>query len=540
MKPLFWRRVLAPPADGPADNKENAGGFWSTVEEASIDTGKLEELFGADSAGKGKKKPSAGGAGGAGGSAAAEEKAAPKFISILDGKRSNAISFMLARLPPIDGLITALTDLDGDVISRDSLRALVENAPTAEEVAAIRDAATGDVPLDKPEAFCLALVDAIPNAKEMLACWAFMRSFSERDDELGDKIGCVRASVAAVRESRALRSVFGTLLAMGNYMNGGTKRGQADGFDLSILPKLADTKDVAGSGTLFDHLVAFCRDASPELKTQLCDEMAALEEACRVSLSDTQGEINRLAADINTVASDMDAVVAGGCGAAFTSQLPPFVESAKSRVAEFNEDAVAVAAAFRDLVGYLGFAKNKVASATSEEVFGVLWEFVREFSSRWEAAAHAEAEAERRSRVGGKIGGVGEGDAMAALANAIKLGKPTARRRGSTAGPMMGINPADILNSRVNQKRSLGERNQSSSTLDIEARLEAARKRRAEQASGEGGTEETPLQQKLRLARERNNKLSADVSIRRRNSSLRKDKDGERPRAGSSGSQGGQ
>ena len=32
------------------------------------------------------------------------------------------------------------------------------------------------------------------------------------------------------------------VLALGNYMNGGTQRGQADGFDLSILSKINDVK----------------------------------------------------------------------------------------------------------------------------------------------------------------------------------------------------------------------------------------------------------------------------------------------------------
>lgn len=38
--------------------------------------------------------------------------------------------------------------------------------------------------------------------------------------------------------------VMESILAFGNYMNGGTQRGQADGFDLNILPKLKDVKSM--------------------------------------------------------------------------------------------------------------------------------------------------------------------------------------------------------------------------------------------------------------------------------------------------------
>ena len=40
------------------------------------------------------------------------------------------------------------------------------------------------------------------------------------------------------RYSEVLPEFLGLLLAVGNYLNGGTQRGQADGFDLSELDKL--------------------------------------------------------------------------------------------------------------------------------------------------------------------------------------------------------------------------------------------------------------------------------------------------------------
>jgi hypothetical protein len=42
--------------------------------------------------------------------------------------------------------------------------------------------------------------------------------------------------------SYSVQKVLGLILAFGNYMNGGTNRGQADGFGLEILSKLKDVK----------------------------------------------------------------------------------------------------------------------------------------------------------------------------------------------------------------------------------------------------------------------------------------------------------
>ena len=44
--------------------------------------------------------------------------------------------------------------------------------------------------------------------------------------------------------------VIGMILSIGNILNGGTPKGQADGFDLSTLSKAAIVKDNSGSSML--------------------------------------------------------------------------------------------------------------------------------------------------------------------------------------------------------------------------------------------------------------------------------------------------
>lgn len=58
-----------------------------------------------------------------------------------------------------------------------------------------------------------------------------------------------------------IRRVLGLVLAFGNYMNGGTARGQADGFNLLVLTKLRDVKSQDNTSTLVAYLVhEICRD----------------------------------------------------------------------------------------------------------------------------------------------------------------------------------------------------------------------------------------------------------------------------------------
>ena len=59
-----------------------------------------------------------------------------------------------------------------------------------------------------------------------------------------------------LKSSKEVTNVLGLVLAFGNYMNGGNvARGQADGFELEILPKLKDVKCKDNSTNLLHYLV---------------------------------------------------------------------------------------------------------------------------------------------------------------------------------------------------------------------------------------------------------------------------------------------
>ena len=59
-----------------------------------------------------------------------------------------------------------------------------------------------------------------------------------------------------LKSGKEVTNVLGLVLAFGNYMNGGNvARGQADGFELDILPKLKDVKCKDNSTNLLHYLV---------------------------------------------------------------------------------------------------------------------------------------------------------------------------------------------------------------------------------------------------------------------------------------------
>ena len=123
---------------------------------------------------------------------------------------------------------------------------------------------------------------------------------------------CARLLLQVLMTGERVRSVLALVLAIGNYMNGGTTRGQADGFGLEILPKLKDVKSKDNAHNLLQFVVhQYVRKhdlvtvTSPTSSTSgtlhidekaLCPvpEPADVEKASHVNFDDVDKEIRRL------------------------------------------------------------------------------------------------------------------------------------------------------------------------------------------------------------------------------------------------------
>lgn len=58
------------------------------------------------------------------------------------------------------------------------------------------------------------------------------------------------------------------VLAFGNYMNGSTARGQADGFYLAVLTKLRDVKTQDNTSTLLSYMTGLMCEDDPHAGTE--------------------------------------------------------------------------------------------------------------------------------------------------------------------------------------------------------------------------------------------------------------------------------
>lgn len=188
-------------------------------------------------------------------------KAKPR-VRVFDETRRRQVCVMLARLPPVDVTLEAVLEMNDGRLNRDQVELLLASAPPPEELAALRAAAAemdgeGDeAPLwDDAEAFVVRL-SAVPLFALRLQIWVFENAFDERFEFMQSAATEVRKACACLRSSRRVHRLLGLSLYVGNYLNGGTNRGRADGFTVDALSMMRTVKSQQQPvRTLVDYVV---------------------------------------------------------------------------------------------------------------------------------------------------------------------------------------------------------------------------------------------------------------------------------------------
>lgn len=97
--------------------------------------------------------------------------------------------------------------------------------PTEEEKEKIMEAQAlnPDVPLGSAEQF-LMLLSEIPVLRERLKLWMFMLDYANLEKEVAEPLMDLKLAMEELDQSRTFQYVMGTLLAVGNVLNGAEVR----------------------------------------------------------------------------------------------------------------------------------------------------------------------------------------------------------------------------------------------------------------------------------------------------------------------------
>ena len=182
-----------------------------------------------------------------------------RVISVIDSRRAQNCTILLSKLKMSNEEITkAIMSMDArDVFPVDMVEQMLKFTPTPEERALLDEHAEEMEHLARADRFLFEL-SKITHYEQRLRTLHYKKKFNIWYTELKPKILAVLEASKEVQRSKRLRKMLEIILAFGNYMNRG-QRGNAVGFKLSSLTRIADTKSSCTKNmTLLHYIVDTC------------------------------------------------------------------------------------------------------------------------------------------------------------------------------------------------------------------------------------------------------------------------------------------
>ncbi|XP_039757203.1 disheveled-associated activator of morphogenesis 1 isoform X3 [Pararge aegeria] len=316
-----------------------------------------------------------------------------KILSVIDGRRAQNCTILLSKLKMSDEEICrAILRMDsGEQLPLDMVEQLAKFTPSAEEAALLEEHQDELDSMARADRF-LYEISKIPHYSQRVRTLLFKKKFTGAVAEASSRASVVLRAARDMTRSRRLRALLEIVLALGNYMNRGA-RGNASGFRLTSLNKLADTKSsVTRNTTLLHYLVEL-------LETQFKDVLLLEEDlphvraAAKVCVDQLEKDVGALRNGLREVSRELDYHA--------TLQVPAQPNDAFVPVMrEFHAHAVCsftqLEDLFQDMKSRLeacAHAFGEEPSASPEQLFGALDSFLAQLTE-----ARAECDAARRRR----------------------------------------------------------------------------------------------------------------------------------------------
>ncbi|KAK5885819.1 hypothetical protein CesoFtcFv8_016916 [Champsocephalus esox] len=228
-----------------------------------------------------------------------------KELSVIDGRRAQNCNILLLRLKLTNEEIRhAVLSMDEqEDLPKDMLEQLLKFVPEKSDIELLEEHKHELDRMAKADRF-LYDMSSINHYQQRLQSLYFKKKFAERVAEIKPKIKALSVASQEVVQSGALRQLLEVVLAFGNYMNKG-QRGNAWGFKVSSLNKLADTKSsIDKSVTLLHYMVTVLERKYPKMAA-FSEELQTVPEAAKVNMTELEKDIGKLRSGLKNVEAEL-------------------------------------------------------------------------------------------------------------------------------------------------------------------------------------------------------------------------------------------
>ncbi|XP_051951541.1 disheveled-associated activator of morphogenesis 1-like isoform X2 [Xyrauchen texanus] len=324
-----------------------------------------------------------------------------KELSVIDGRRAQNCNILLSRLKLSNEEIkrAILTMDEQEDLPKDMLEQMQKFVPEKSDVDVLEEHKHELDRMAKADRF-LYEMSRINHYQQRLQALYFKKKFAERIAEIKPKVEALSKASKEVLQSRNLKQLLEVVLAFGNYMNKG-QRGNAYGFKISSLNKIADTKSsIDKNVTLLHYLITILEKKYSKVML-FQEELQNVPEAAKVNMTELEKEINNLRCGLKNVDNELEYQRnrPQEYGDKFVSVVSQFITVASFSFSDVEDSLSEAKELYLKTVKHFGEDSDKMQP---DEFFGIFDQFLQSFGEARqenENMRRRKEEEERRARM---------------------------------------------------------------------------------------------------------------------------------------------
>ena len=351
VKQLQWKRVLLLPKT----DKKRPDLIWNQMNEIKLDVNEVVSLFGV------KKKEI---------EKVEEKKPKIEVKKFLDTKRTQEVSIISSKLPGPEVVGNALITFDQASLNSEQVDGLLKILVTKEELEMYKSMGE-DGNWDKGEKYIIK-INNIPNHKAKLQIWSLINKFEEKLPGMVESLKYMVGACQEIKSNQHFKLILSIILGLGNILNGGSIRGQADGFGLDLLKKLPGIKDNNGN-SIITWICSKAHKIDPSFEG-FKGKFPQMEKAVQFSMKETNEVLN----GIKTIIKEIEKLLKALPDDKFKEKSQENLDYFKSKVEGFDKQDSKNKETFKSLVTFYGYKETDDICNKNEVFFKMLLDFFKE------------------------------------------------------------------------------------------------------------------------------------------------------------------
>lgn len=324
-----------------------------------------------------------------------------KELSVIDGRRAQNCVILLSKLKMSNEEIKrAILEMDErEELAKDMLEQLLKFIPEKSDIDLLEEHKHELERMARADRFLFEM-SRIDHYQQRLQALFFKKKFAERLAETKPKVEAILNASKEVVRSKRLTQILEVVLAFGNFMNKG-QRGNAFGFKVSSLNKIADTKSsIDRSITMLHYLIMIFEKNYPDTLL-IQGDLSSVPEAAKVNLAELEKEVHSIKSGLKALEAELHYQQSRTRerGDKFVAVIGDFITVAGFSFSELEDQLSEAKDKFSRSLRHFGEEERRMQP---DEFFGIFDTFLQSFTEArqdLENMQRRKDEEERRARM---------------------------------------------------------------------------------------------------------------------------------------------